>query len=71
MEDVETNIVIFRIDHPVHTWQTFVEAAQAHGLRIAELGHGRIRAVTHSDIETADIDKALSIVRELLQFQAV
>ncbi|KMZ44135.1 MULTISPECIES: low-specificity L-threonine aldolase [Bacillales] len=71
VEDVETNIVFFRIEHPVHTWQTFIEAAQAHGLCVAELGHGRIRAVTHSGIETADIDKALVIVRELLQFQTV
>ncbi|MGG4441341.1 low-specificity L-threonine aldolase [Brevibacillus fortis] len=71
VEDVETNIVFFQIEHPAHTWQTFIEAAHAHGLHVAELGHGRIRAVTHSGIETADIDKALSIVRELLRDQTV
>ncbi|MDG0876170.1 hypothetical protein L5D93_28665 [Paenibacillus thiaminolyticus] len=71
MEDVETNIVFFRIEHPAYTWQTFIEAAQARGLRVAELGHGRIRAVTHSGIQTADIDEALRIVRELLIDPAV
>ncbi|MFF0828669.1 low-specificity L-threonine aldolase [Brevibacillus sp. NPDC003359] len=71
VEDVETNIVFFQIEHPAHTWQTFIEAAYAHGLHVAELGHGRIRAVTHSGIETADIDKALSIVHELLRDQTL
>ncbi|CAH8711326.1 low-specificity L-threonine aldolase [Paenibacillus thiaminolyticus] len=71
VEDVETNIVFFRIEHPAYTWQTFIEAAHARGLRVAELGHGRIRAVTHSGIQTADIDEALRIVRELLTDPAV
>ncbi|SMO63452.1 L-threonine aldolase [Melghirimyces algeriensis] len=66
VEDVETNIVFFRIDHPRHTWQTFVQAAREHGLHIGELGHGRIRAVTHSGVQTADIDQALLIIRKLM-----
>lgn len=66
VEDVETNIVYFRIEHPRLTWQTFIQEAREHGLQIAELGHGRIRAVTHSGIQAADIDRALQIVQRLM-----
>ncbi|WP_420824147.1 GntG family PLP-dependent aldolase [Thermoflavimicrobium daqui] len=66
VEDVETNMVFFRIEHPKHTWQTLIKAAHERGLNVAELGHGRIRAVTHSGIQSEDIDKAILIVREIL-----
>ncbi|MCR8643273.1 low-specificity L-threonine aldolase [Paenibacillus sp. N1-5-1-14] len=66
LEEVETNIVFFRIEHPNYTWETFVEAVQAQGLQVAELGHGRIRAVTHSGIGSEDIDLALDIIRKVL-----
>jgi threonine aldolase len=67
VEDVETNIVFFRVHHPAYTWQTFVEASHGRGLNIAELGHGRIRAVTHSGISEADIVQAVEIIRSILQ----
>ncbi|MFH8888579.1 low-specificity L-threonine aldolase [Streptomyces sp. NPDC017949] len=63
---VRTNIVMFKVTDPRHTWQTFVEAAGYLGLSLAELGHGRLRAVTHNGIGTADVDAALSIVRKVL-----
>lgn len=66
VDEVETNIVFFRVDHPKHTWQSLVEAARDRGLHIAELGHGRIRAVTHSGIQKADIDQAIQMIRELM-----
>ncbi|MEU7291930.1 low-specificity L-threonine aldolase [Streptomyces exfoliatus] len=63
---VQTNIVMFRVSDPRFTWQTFVEAAGYRGLSLAELGHGRLRAVTHNGVTAADIDKAVSIVRAVL-----
>jgi threonine aldolase len=63
---VQTNIVMFRIVDPRFTWQTFITYAAARGLAVAELGHGRVRAVTHAGISEADIDAAVRIVSEVL-----
>lgn len=62
---VRTNIVMFRIRDPRFSWQTFAAAAAAQGLAVAELGHGRLRAVTHCGVSTADIDEAVRIVRRI------
>jgi len=67
---VVTNIVFFRVTDERWTWQTFVAAAAERGLAIAELGHGRLRAVTHSGVTSADVDRAVEIVNEILRRQA-
>lgn len=65
-EAVVTNIVMFRVTDERFTWETFVAAAADYGLAIAELGHGRIRAVTHRNVGADDIDTALSIMRRVV-----
>ncbi|ELS56302.1 GntG family PLP-dependent aldolase [Streptomyces viridochromogenes] len=65
-EAVQTNIVMFRVTDARFTWQTFVEAVGRHGLALAELGHGRLRAVTHSGVSARDVDEAVAIVRRVL-----
>ncbi|ASS74135.1 low-specificity L-threonine aldolase [Tumebacillus algifaecis] len=69
--DVPTNIVFFRVTAEGYTWQRFVEECRQAGLNIAELGHGRIRAVTHSGVTTEDIDTALDIIRHVLSKEEV
>ncbi|MBP5941317.1 GntG family PLP-dependent aldolase [Streptomyces acidiscabies] len=61
-----TNIVMFRVTDPRFTWQTFAEAASQHGLAVAELGHGRLRAVTHRGVGEKDIDEAIEVVARVL-----
>ncbi|MEU8542172.1 GntG family PLP-dependent aldolase [Streptomyces sp. NPDC048717] len=63
---VRTNIVMFRVTAPGFTWQTFAAAAGRRGLAIAELGHGRLRAVTHAGVTAADIDAAVAIIGRVL-----
>ncbi|MDK9496104.1 GntG family PLP-dependent aldolase [Streptomyces katrae] len=63
---VETNIVMFRVPEERLTRQAFIAAAAARGLALAELGHGRIRAVTHAGVGREDIDRALAVVRDVL-----
>ncbi|MGW6905274.1 GntG family PLP-dependent aldolase [Streptomyces sp. NPDC054940] len=63
---VQTNIVMFRVTDTRFTWQTFVEAVGRHGLALAELGHGRLRAVTHSGVRAQDVDEAVAIIRRVL-----
>jgi threonine aldolase len=64
----QTNIVMFRLtggDVP-----SFLTAAAARGLSLAELGRGRIRAVTHHGITAADVDRAAQIVSDVLAAQS-
>jgi threonine aldolase len=64
---VETNIVFFRVSDTRFPLPLFIQAARARGLNIAELGHRRIRAVTHLGICAHDIDRALQIIQSLLR----
>lgn len=66
-QEVQTNIVFFRVIDERFTWQTFLAAAAKLGVRVGELGHGRLRAVTHYGVRAADIDAAVAIVAQVLR----
>jgi len=59
---VETNIVIAEVDPPeaVATW---IAHLRAHGVLAGSLGHGRLRFVTHLDVDDAGIDRAIAALR--------
>jgi threonine aldolase len=63
---VRTNIVIFRVTDERFTWQTFVSAVGKLGLAIADVGHGRLRAVTHSGVSSQQVEQAIAIVAQVL-----
>lgn len=63
---VHTNIVIFRVTDERFTWQTFVAAVGKLGLAIADVGHGRLRAVTHSGVGSEQVEQAIAIVAQVL-----
>lgn len=65
-QTVETNIVFFQVIDKRFTWQLFLEETQRQGVNLAELGYGRIRAVTHANITSADIEQTLEIIQSLL-----
>jgi threonine aldolase len=60
---VETNIVVFRLpDAP-----RFAERLETeHGVRMGALGPGLMRAVTHHDVDTAGVRRAVAAVAALL-----
>jgi threonine aldolase len=59
---VETNIVIFEVDDPPAVLGGLAER----GVEMGGMGPGRIRAVTHLDVNRAGIDRALSALAECL-----
>ncbi len=67
LDAVETNMVFFRLKETYGSRQEFLEAAWRQGLHMAELGHGRIRAVFHSGVSAEDVKKALDIIQAVLQ----
>jgi threonine aldolase len=59
---VETNIVIFEVDDPAGV----VAALLVEGVEVTQMGPGRIRAVTHMDVNRAGIEQALQALRKVL-----
>ncbi|MDX3382368.1 low-specificity L-threonine aldolase [Streptomyces niveiscabiei] len=67
-EPPRTNMVFFSVDPEAtaHTTASFIDAAHARGVRVAELGRDRIRAVTHSGVDAGDVDHAVTVLAEVL-----
>jgi threonine aldolase len=63
---VQTNIVMFRIDERRMSREQFIATLRTRGVSVAELGHGRIRLVTHAGVRAADIDEAVAVIGRVL-----
>ncbi len=65
---VETNLVYFTLtDDAGMDAKRFCDKVRAGGVRIGAIGPNLLRAVTHLDVSERDIDKALEVVREVLE----
>jgi threonine aldolase len=62
---VQTNIVIFHVDRPGGVAE-LVEGAKARKVKIHAIGPTSIRCVTHKDVDTEDIDRAIAAIREIV-----
>jgi threonine aldolase len=63
----QTNIVMWRLSHPGPDARSFIRALAGWGVRVGELGRGRIRAVTHRDVTSEEIDWTLAAVARVLE----
>jgi threonine aldolase len=63
---IQINMVFFRLRQPGPSLGTFLARAAEHGVRLAELGEGRIRCVTHAGVTAADIDYAAGVIETIL-----
>jgi threonine aldolase len=63
---VQVNMVFFRLRGTGTSAEELVLLAAEHDVRLAELGQGRIRCVTHVDVTAADIDRAVSVIEQVL-----
>jgi threonine aldolase len=63
VERVETNIVVFGVDDAYEVCGRLWEE----GIQIAPLGPDRLRAVTHLDVDSAGVDRALAAFRQVLE----
>lgn len=59
---VRTNMVRFRVPGPGITHQGLIELAARQGVRLAELGRGTLRAVTHRGVDADDVSRAVAVV---------
>lgn len=60
-----TNIVFWRLVDPRWDLSAFVAELAAEGLRVLELGRGRIRAVTHYGIGPEEVELSVEAVRRV------
>jgi threonine aldolase len=63
---VQMNMVFFRVVADGWDSETFLGAMRARGVLLAELGAGRIRAVTHYGVGQDDVDFAVAQFRAVL-----
>ncbi len=64
---IETNIIFFDLDPTAPTARSVAARLLEQGVRIGAMGERRMRAVTHLDIDSAAIDRALSAMAEALR----
>jgi threonine aldolase len=66
-EQVVTNIVLFDLGSTSMDADTFAERLAPAGVLLIPFGPTTLRAVTHLDVTTADIDAALEIIQQFLK----
>jgi threonine aldolase len=64
---VDTNIVIFAVDPKLGTATEFATALKERGLLVLSVGPQLIRAVTHLDVNSDDVERAGEILRETVR----
>jgi len=70
---VDTNIVIFRVDHPdgrrpepgEATAAACVAALRDAGVLVLAMGPAHVRAVTHLDVDRAAVERAAAVIRRI------
>ncbi|HVA50276.1 MAG TPA: low-specificity L-threonine aldolase [Pirellulales bacterium] len=62
---VDTNLVIYRVDPRLGTAAEFAARLKRRGLLISAFGGQLMRAVTHLDVGPADIERAVAVLAEV------
>ena len=65
-EMIQTNIVIFRFDHPKYSASDFLSRLKEHSILALSTLSGDIRFVTHKDVGDKDIDRAIQAFQKIL-----
>ena len=66
LASVQTNIIVFGLRDTARTPETLVAQAREHGVLLVPF-KGRVRAVTHNDVSSADCEAALEVIAELVR----
>lgn len=65
-ESTPSNMVFLHLDPAAGTAQEFCERLLGQGVAMIDMDPQRVRAVTHLDVSTADVDRTIDIVTSLL-----
>lgn len=64
--DVETNIVLVRVDHPELSAADVAERLLENGVKVLPLDPGCLRFVTHMDVGPADVEHTVHVLRGVM-----
>jgi threonine aldolase len=62
-----TNMVRFRVRDPRLSHERLIDEAAVRGVRLAELGRGHLRAVTHRGVGAADVAHAVAVLTAVMR----
>jgi threonine aldolase len=65
-KEIESNIIMFKVDPNLYSWQEFLNVTSEKGIVFSEMGYGRLRAVVHRHITDEDIFKTVESVKEIM-----
>jgi threonine aldolase len=65
-DHVETDIIIFKFDHPELTADEFITNLKEKNVLALVTPAKDIRFVTHKDVDDEDVDRAIAAIREIL-----
>jgi threonine aldolase len=65
LETVQTNIVVIDVSGTGRSVDQCVLLLEQRGVRVVPFGRTRIRAVTHLDVDDADVDRAVSVFKQV------
>jgi threonine aldolase len=65
LSNVQTNIVIVRVERGAPATDSLVKGCAARKVKVHAMGPAAIRCVTHKDVDAEDISRALEAFREL------
>jgi len=63
--EVETNIIIFKVDEKFDTVEGFLGRLSRHGILATAFGPAWVRMVTHLDVSAADAAAAADVLRSM------
>jgi threonine aldolase len=66
VQEVETNIVMFRLEDGFPPYAEIMERLKTEGLLITSAAGLKLRMVTHRDVTTEDVEKALEILNRVI-----
>ena len=66
-DSADTNMVIFGVDPQLATAAEFVGVRAENGVQMVGIASNRVRAVTHLDVNSSEIDQAASVILSSVQ----
>lgn len=66
-EEVDTNLVMVRVEHPRYTAEKLAEALQGEGILVMALSSDQLRFVTHLDVGPEDVERLDECLGRLLE----
>jgi threonine aldolase len=68
-DHIHTNIIFFEITLEDMKPEKFVQQLDAAGIRVLPVGAGKVRAVTHYQITSEDIDQTLDVISKVMKMR--